>query len=204
MENVIADFAKDLQYSPPVFHIVKFEDPLLQADLAERAAEIFVLEMKLRRVLSFMYLAAYQLRDPFDLLGEEQVEIPQRERPTEEQMKESSENQFFHITFSQYVHLNKRKQSDLMNMIRDSERYDVLRRELMRSPIEDEQDADLLNDLKELMDPIERMRNCVAHNRRPSTRLRQNYFRTRPDLEKRLDGYLADLRWSDSQDRRVS
>ena len=71
--SVIADFAKDLPATSPVFHAVKFEDPLLRADLAERAVEIFAVEMKLRRVLSFIYLHAYQSELPYDLLREEQV-----------------------------------------------------------------------------------------------------------------------------------
>ena len=44
---------------------MKFEDPLLRAELTERASEIFSLEMKLRRVLSLIYLQAYQGEDPF-------------------------------------------------------------------------------------------------------------------------------------------
>ena len=59
IESIVTDFIQELQDSPDVVHIVKFEDPLLQAELAERATEIFALEMKLRRVLSFIYLHAY-------------------------------------------------------------------------------------------------------------------------------------------------
>ena len=98
MESVVADFTKELHDSPPVVHAVKFEDLLLRAELAERAAEIFVLEMKLRRVLSHMYLNAYQLKEPFNLLKDETVGILAKEKPTEEQMRRASENEFFHIT----------------------------------------------------------------------------------------------------------
>ncbi len=196
IETVVSDFAEDLKDRPPVLHIVKFEDPLLQAELSERAAEIFALEMKLRRVLSFIYLYAYQLRDPFDLLREDHVQIVQKEKPTEQEMKESSENQFFHLTFSQYINLNQRRQlnqKDLLDIIRDAEQYDALRYAIIRNPIENERDTDLLNNLKALMDPIERMRNCVAHNRRPIQRIADNYHNAYPHLEELLDSYLADL-----------
>ena len=58
--EVVDEFAASLPDTPPIFHVVKFEDPLLQAELAGYAEEIFALEMKLRRVLSIIYLHAYQ------------------------------------------------------------------------------------------------------------------------------------------------
>ncbi len=194
-ESVVNDFAKSLSEPAPIFHAVKFEDALLQDDLTQRATEIFTLEMKLRRVLSFIYLHAYQGEEPYDLLQEEQIK-PSTEQSKPEQMRAVAENQFFHLTFRQYRNLNERQSPNLPEVLRiisDSEQYDVLRDEIMRSPIVDEQDTSLLNDLKELMDPIERMRNCVAHNRKPNTRLTQNYPRAHSYLEDRLDAYLAGL-----------
>ena len=196
IDTVVIEFTQYLIDRPPVLHIVKFEDPLLQSELSDRAGEIFALEMKLRRVLSFIYLHAYQGGNPYDLLKEEQVQIPRNERPTEDQIKDAGENEFFHMTFSKYINLNQRRQIDpreIVGIIRDSEQYDDLREELTRSPIVNERDVDLLNNLKELMNPVEQMRNCVAHNRRPSTRIRQNYAATLPRLEELLDDYLADL-----------
>ena len=70
-EEIIKNFIKNLSDSE--FHIVKFEDPLLQTKLAERAKEIFDLEMKLRRVLSIIYLPAYQSEDPYNLLRDEKT-----------------------------------------------------------------------------------------------------------------------------------
>ena len=43
------------------------------------------------------------------------------------------------------------------------------------------------------MDAIEKMRNCVAHNRRPSTRLTANYNNALPQLHEMLDNCLS--RW---------
>ena len=149
---------------------MKFEDPLVQDELAQRAAEIFALEMKLRRVLSFIYLYAYQGGNPYNLLKEEQTR-PMTQSLEPEHMMSVTENQFFHLTFGQYINLNNRQQpslDDLRNMIRDAERYDALRDELLRTPIDNEADINLINDLKELMDPIEQMRNCVAHNEGPA------------------------------------
>lgn len=195
-ESVVDDFAKSLSASAPIFHAVKFEDTLFKDELAQLAAEIFALEMKLRRVLSFIYLHAYQREDtPYDLLKDDQIS-PMTKESNKEYMESVTENQFFHMTFSDYVSLNQRRQlqvPNILHIIRDSERYDVLRDELMRIPIDNEEDNELLNDLKRLMDPIERMRNCVAHNRKPSRRNRQSYPQARSDLENRLDSYLVGL-----------
>ena len=193
LRNVVDEFAAFLPDTPPIFHVVKFEDPLLQAELAGYAKEIFALEMKLRRVLSIIYLHAYQREDPFDLLCDETVNPSRQSKPEMEQMKSPTENQFFHLTFSQYIHLNQRPElrlPDIMQSIRNTERYDTLRAEILRVPIEHEEDAEFLAGLEKLMDTIEQMRNCVAHNRRPTRSINDSYPDARSKLEEHLDQYL--------------
>ena len=193
-EAVVQEFAGDLPNTPPIFHAVKFEDPLLQAQLARHAAEIFALEMKLRRVLLFIYLHAYQSRDPFNLLRDEKVKP--MGAPTPQQMQSAAENEFFHLTFGNYAELNQRQEvkfKDLLEIIRDTDTYEKFYEELSRVPIAYEDDAELLAGLSSLMDAIEKMRNCVAHNRRPSTRLTGNYNNALPQLHEMLDNYLS--RW---------
>jgi hypothetical protein len=202
MSSVVADFAKDLPDTSPVCHAVKFEDPLLRANLAERAVEIFAVEMKLRRVLSLIYLHAYQNayssdnEYQFNLLREETVQIIHNKRPASSDMRQSLENQFFHLLFSQYAGLNQRRtvsNSDIQKMILDSEHYDILRAEISRNPISDGADAGLLAGLRELIDPIERMRNCVAHHRKPSNRVLRNYPTELLGLNELLDEHM--IKW---------
>lgn len=195
MRTVVDEFAEALN-TEPVLHLVKFDDPLIRADLARWADEVYALEMKLRRVLTLVYLHAYQDGDPYDLLSEESAQPIAKERPKPEHMKDRAENQFFHLTFSQYVGLNKRpefKLPELLELIRDKEAYGDLREELARAPVEDEDDAVLLAGLKERMEAIEAMRNCCAHSRRPSKKVIENYDNARPLLDQLLDRYLA--RW---------
>ena len=189
-EAVVQEFARSLSDTLPIFHAVKFEDPLLQDHLAERAKEIFALEMELRRLLSFIYLSTYRSEDPFDLLRDEKIRPTVKPQLTE--MKAVSENQFFHLNFGQYSQLNWRKRlqaEDILDIIRDSEKYNAFRAEIMRTPVTDEHDRELIGDLKEIMDPIERMRNCVAHNRQPPERVNQNYLNAKLRFEKLLEGY---------------
>ncbi len=192
--DVIDEFASSLPDSPPIFHAVKFDDPLLQAELAKRAEQIYTLEMKLRRALSLIYLHAYQSREPFNLLRDERVKPIGS--PTPQQMQSAAENQFFHLTFGNYSALNQRREirlKDLPGIIRDADTYEKFCEEFRRVPIVHEGDSELLAGLSNLMEVVEKMRNCVAHNRRPGTRLTENYNNALPQLHELLDNYLS--RW---------
>lgn len=202
---VVDEFAEALN-APPIVHLVKFEDPMLRADMARWAEEIYALEMKLRRVLSLVYLHAYQDGDPYDLLCEECVQPINKEQSKTENMKRQVENQFFHMTFSQYVSLNSRpefKLPQLLELVRNKEAYENFRDELSRAPVNDEGDAVLLAGLKERMEAIEAMRNCCAHSRRPSKKVEENYINARPLLDQLLDGYLARWEWQEPLEESV-
>ncbi len=196
IQTVVEEFTSALHETGPITHAVKFEDQLLRKQLAQRAEEIFYLEMKLRRVLSLVYLHAHKHEGSYDLLRDDAAQPMAKERPQPEHMKAAAENQFFHLTFSQYIGLNQRpeiKPPVLLKILRDSDTYDALREEIGRMPIEDKDDTDFLAGLSARMNSIEDMRNCVAHNRRPNKRVVENYENARPLLDELLDEYLA--RW---------
>lgn len=193
--EIVSAFSYAIQNVPQVHQIVCFEDPLLQNALSFLSAEIFSLEMKLRRVLTWIYLHAYQTGDLCDLLCEECVQPA--EKPDINHMRNVSENQFFYLTFSNYLNLNKRpepKTTELLKHIRTHEDYDCFRSEILRKPIDDPFDSDILLHIRELLNSIEAMRNCVAHNRHPSNRIRSNYEIAKPQLNQILDEYLS--RWA--------
>jgi hypothetical protein len=196
IREVVDEFT-DALMDDPITHVVKCEDPLLRTELATRAAELFALEMKLRRVLSIIYLHAYPDGDPYDLLCEEAMQPMATPKPQKEQMMAAAENQFFHLTFGQYVGLNQRPAisaiRDLTSIIRNEETYESFRTELLRQPIEHEDDAGFLAGLKERMDAIEKMRNAVAHNRCPPRRTNEAYINALPLVNQALDNYLGAL-----------
>ena len=175
-DTIVRDFLGNIIGSRVITHIVKFEDPMLQLELSRLARTIFVIEMKLRRVLTIIYLNAYKEDDPYQLLKDESLNPHINPRA----MLVASENEFFHLTFDQYSRLNDRPDpelSDILEFFRtsDSSHYDDFRAEILRIPIENEADAELLSDLHDLVRPIQTMRNCVAHNRRPPERLSANF-----------------------------
>ena len=115
-------------------------------------------------------------------------------KPQKEQMKAAAENQFFHLTFGQYIGLNQRSAvKDLVAPIRNEDAYETLRAELLRRPVEHEDDASFLAGLKERMDSIEKMRKAVAHNRRPSKKATNDYLNAFPLVSQALDDYLGAL-----------
>lgn len=201
IDTVVEEFAAALPETPPICHVAKFEDPLLRRELAQRAEELFALEMKLRRVLTFIYLSANEFGDPYDLLRDEVVQPMAKGKPTLDQMKAAAENEFFHLTFAQYIGLNQRPKFDvpaLLEMVCNQQSYEAFRSEVARKPVPHEGDAELLAGLKAAMNAIEHMRNCVAHNRRPTRGVSDNYINVRPLLEQLLDNYLT--RWEQGND----
>ncbi len=202
LRTVIDDFVDALREAP-IEHVLKFEEPLLRQELVQYAEEIFALEMKLRRVLSVIYLHAYD-DQPYNLLRDESVKP--MNPATEEHMQKVVENEFFFLTFSQYVNLNQRpdvaRLPILVELIRSKETYEALRAELGRLPVEDEDDAVFVAGLKARMEAIEAMRNCVAHNRRPSKKASDNYATARPQLSQALDDFLN--RWSMAWEYEIS
>jgi len=202
--TVLKDLVTALtEETTPISHIVKFEDPLLQNDLAQWSAEIFTIEMKLRRVLTLIYLNAYQGLEPYKLLKDEKEQIASKEKPTDKDMQDNLENQFFHLLFSQYVNLNQRpdpKINDLLENIRNFIQYEELQLEINRKPVTNNIDSNFLAGLKEQMNAIEKMRNCIAHNRRPPRRTKESYQKALPEINQLLDEYLAQFPWQETSE----
>ncbi len=200
-ERVVEEFAKALtEENSPISHIVKFEDPLLQSKLAQWSAEIFAIEMKLRRVLTLIYLNSYQGVEPYKLLRDEKEQPSGKDKPNDDQMQKALENQFFHLLFSQYVSLNQRPDPSigkLLEHIRNFIQYDELQTEINRKPVEDNNDANFLAALKEKIGAIEKMRNCIAHHRHPPRKTEEDYRNAQPLISQVLDDYLELWTWNE-------
>lgn len=195
-KTALDGFTAGLRDSPQVFHALCFEDPLLRVELARYAVEIFALEMKLRRALSFIYLNAYQLSEPFSLIRAERVRIHQGERLPDSQMEEFGENQFFRLDFRDYIGLNQRQVSnvaDILSIIRSADDFDAFREQMLYGPVSQPGDVDFIANLKDIMDPVEKMRNCVAHNRHPTSDVIGDYPDARDRMNDLLNDYLS--RW---------
>lgn len=193
-EQVIENFTDEMAKTVPIAHVLKFYDSLLWQQNVELAEELFELEMRLRQVLSLIYLHNTPNK-PYDLLDDETEQPMSKESPQEEQLKAAAENEFFYLTFRQYASLNQRKRlghiMDFVARLRDANSFEAFRDELDRQPIENEDDQLFISSLKEALDVVEKVRNAIAHNRRVPKKVLEDYeTNAKPNLLTHLHDYL--------------
>lgn len=174
-------------------HVVKLNDPYLREINRRYADDIFKIEMKLREAISMIFLDTYG--DEFYELLKETVVSTAGKDVNEEQLKAHFENEFFYLLFSDYIALNERKlpnnTKDFIKIIGNTADFDSLKKWLISKPISMEHYADFLASLKEHVDPIEKVRNCVAHNRTISKNAINNYEKAKELLMKSIDDLIG-------------
>jgi len=198
--DLIDGFIDNLRAEPLTAHVVRFEDPSLFTQLQNWSQEIFELEMRLRRALTMIYLVAPFASEPYDLLNEETVKT--QITGQKEQMKSAVENEFFHLLFSSYPSLNVRPEPKIEKLIKSiklATDFTALQNELLRTPVEKDPDLGLLANLKQYSKPVEDMRNCVAHYRRPSRKIIEAYDNAKSQLSTILTAFLVQLRIVDEE-----
>ncbi len=190
-DRVIKEFADTLRESEDVDHILKFYDESLLEKHITHQRELFEFEMKLRKALSIVYLNSYGERF-YELLRDETIKPAGSS--TESEMLEAHENEFFHLLFSHYISLNKRrtinKVEDVLKIVQAADDFDKFKQEISRSPVQDEADSDFLASLKQRLNSVEQLRNCVAHNRTPLEKVLQDYSTAQTELDDSLRAFL--------------
>jgi hypothetical protein len=187
--RVIDEFAASVADAEGIEHVLKFYDDLLLENNLDLARELFEFEMMLRKALSLMYLNAFS-SGYYDLLRKDNVKTVGK-KPPEDAMKIACENQFFHMSFSKYADLNKRRQvtiQDIADVLQNSQDFDTFKQGILRTPVTNDADKSLIFSLDDLMDEIEVLRNCVAHNRTPETEIVENYLEAKRVLIGDKDG----------------
>lgn len=191
---VLKGFTTALADTFGVEHVLKFYDDNLLNENLEYMRQLFSLEMRLRKTLSLIYLSNYA-DDLYNLLRDETEGIQGgKGKHQAGNMELLRENEFFHLNLSQYIKLNKRKNlkdvDGLLSLIQKADSFEQLREDINREPVADSDDRDLLASLKQRMDPVEKLRNCVAHNRTASEDLTQSYKIARDNLTEGLEEFL--------------
>ena len=142
-------------------HLLKLNDPHLRCILRAYEKEIFNIEMKLREALSLIYIDTYD-KDFYDLL-----QLRNRRRGcTPDRLRKYHENQSFCLLFSEYKNIH-----DL-------------------NPITKDQYIYFLDSLSDLVEPIEKLRNCVAHNRSIPKIIIKNYKEAKEPLLDKINKFL--------------
>lgn len=160
-------FASSIKDDEHVFALIKFNDETRFESYLNYYREIAELEMQLREILSCIFYYEYS-DDFYDLLEEYDVKLP-KNTPDEEILQDRLENQFFYMTFSNYLVLDKPKEfrhiKDMKSILEISDSYDDFKIKILNRGIKNEKHLDFLAAIKENLDTIEHVRNSVAHNR---------------------------------------
>ena len=204
MGELIYDFSQSVAdcTDEGIRHLLKLNDPQLQRILRDYGEEIFEIEMKLREALSLIFLDTYG-ENFYALLKEVKVEPTGRETPEESQMQAHCENQFFFLVFSDYININVRKQLNLNRIVEymgQAEDFEGLKQMITTNPITKERYVDFLESLKQRVDPIEKLRNCVAHNRSISRTIIDDYEMAKDLLLEEIKEFLEEQENSEVND----
>ncbi len=194
LAELIDDFSESLANCTDegIEHLLKLNDPQLQRTLRDYGEEIFEIEMKLREALSLIFVDTYG-QDFYTLLKD--VDITQTERPSVQRMQQFYENEFFFLLFSHYPRINNRKrpnQDGIFEYIQQAEDFEELKQKMTANPITKERYVDFLASLEQRVDSIEKLRNCVAHNRSIPKRTLDNYKTAKDLLLEEIKDFLEE------------
>ena len=173
MEKLIRGFSNSVACSNEegIKHLLKLKDPQLRYKLRNYGKEIFNIEMKLREALSLIYIDTYH-KDFYDLL-----QLRNRRRGcTPDRLRKYHENQSFCLLFSEYKNIHDLNQITIHNL----------------NQITKDQYIYFLDSLSDLVKPIEKLRNCVAHNRSIPKNIMDNYNETKGPLLDKINKFLKE------------
>ena len=167
-------FVGKIKNDEHIFALIKFHDETRFETYLSFYREIAELEMQLREILSCIFYYEYS-EDFYNLLEEYEVTFL-KDTPKQEELQERLENQFFYLTFSNYLKLDRPKEitkaKDINTSLESSDSYDEFREKICNRGIKNEKHLDFLAAIRQDLQTIESVRNAVAHNRSiPSTKL---------------------------------
>lgn len=158
-----------------------FSDEFCEEFCAATYKEIAELENSLRAVLNLIFSFATGSFDNFfevsqvNALGDYQKDAA----------KNYQQNELHYLSFSDYSKAADSKVPNLNSLIeglQNSRDFDEFKGEVFPALVREEKHLDFMASLKRIMDSLEKMRNCIAHNRLPSSTLLENYIKSRADL----------------------
>ncbi|MCD6222039.1 hypothetical protein J7K25_07790 [bacterium] len=196
--EIIREFGDHLKDDENIEVVFKYFNESMSEKHKSYAEEIFEIEMKLREIISFIFIDTYK-GDYHNLLKEIDVKIQPlngNNKPDKDYFERHFENEFFFLLFSDYMHLSEPKkisQNDLMEFIINSNDYDELKRNIQNRGITKEKYQDMIASIKQNLKPIEDMRNCIAHNRSFTDTVLQNYQQAKANLYNIINQFWEEL-----------
>ena len=178
LDLVLESFKSSLEDESEV--IFKFSDDNLFKKLSSFYKEIFEIEMRLREILTFIFVDTYK-NDFYNLLkeirlGDNHTVISDEEK---EILPQKLENEFFHMSFSTYKKMSDTIDTlninDLIPIIDKTDTIVELRKKIENRGIIKSNYQDFLAEIEQHLNNLQDLRNCVAHNRTPTYEEIVNY-----------------------------
>lgn len=205
--SVISGFNDYLKEHQDISLVVKFYDESLLDDLSKIYEIIFGIEMRLREAVTLIFLDTYKI-DYYDLLKDSNINpqsgkdgLPKKEEEKRKFLIKRLENEFFHMSFKDYTNLSNTKelkQDDLFPITEASKDFQEFKEKILNRGVTNKYYKNFLEEVKKIMDNLEKIRNCVAHNRSVKEGLLdyENYFE---EIENKLDNFFIQVFEADYQ-----
>ncbi len=198
--RLMEDIHRRIRAIEGVFVFFKFHDEGLFGSLQKLYAEIFALEMKLREIATLIFADTYR-GNYLDHIRETKVKLSSTElnqggNNKETRLKSRFENEFFHISFSDYHKLlepRELKEPDLLNFASKAETFEDFRDYVRYRGVQNEYYRDFFASIRPHMDALEKVRNCVAHGRVVSENEYQNFEVAKAAVQELIDSFFTGL-----------
>ncbi len=196
--DIIRKFTQHLQSHNQIFVVFKFYDDSLFARLQRLYTEIFEIEMRLREVTTFIFADTYR-QNYHDCLVEITINSMLEKdfkgdlEGKVNRLKARWENEFFHLNFGSYTSLTGVKplqQTDLFPIAEQSSSFLEFKQHILQRGIQKEVYRDFLNNIKQHLAAVDKVRNCVAHNRMVSPRELSAYEQSKDVIHREIDDFF--------------
>lgn len=167
-------------------HIFIYKDPEIKLQ-----GVINGIEQSLREVLFYIFAQQYP-NDIFNLFKEIDIKLTGDHPRKEVEFKKLNENQFFYLLFTDYIKLSDLKpfsEKDLIKYIENNDKYSSLRDKIINRGITNENHKYFILSLKDIMDPIHKIRNCIAHNRNFSEDVYDNFLEAEDIFQEKIKDF---------------
>jgi len=182
--------------------VLKFYDSDLLNFLSNIYKELFKIEMKLREIISFIFIDTYKSGD--NLLKDVNLKprfegknnLQKDETQRREYLSKRCENEFFHVLFSDYNRLTEirdLKHDDLYLITEISNNFEEFKNNILNRGIKEDSYLAFLNNIKPVLSKLENIRNCIAHNRMLDTNDLENYEKYFEEINKQIKEFLDNL-----------
>ncbi|ACV24365.1 hypothetical protein [Methanocaldococcus fervens] len=208
IDKFIRTFNKELLKNDNIDTAFKFYDENLLNQLEKLYKEIFEVEMKLREVLTFIFIDNYKDDNYYDLLRDYKFNNKsslyslypnlKNVKQKEEFLKKKLENEFFYLLFSNYKEFKKENlkelnNKDLVKYIQNAEDFNKYKEIIENRGIIIPEYEDFLLSIEEDLNNLEKIRNCVAHNRTPTKKELENYEKAVKDIKNKINTFLDNI-----------